>query len=118
MSWSGEVSMMSGESVSTSWVYGSGETLMPGELANVFVQVIPGGTTDDLDIHAHTSKDGTTWTTSPNISFTMECSGEALPVKSFVFSEFLHFRIGVKSAGSTDTHTVTVDCVKDGVSIG
>jgi hypothetical protein len=109
--------MMSGETISDSWVYGSGETLMAGELANIFVQVVPGGTTDDLDIRADTSKDGTTWTTSPNYTCSMECSGEALPVKSFVFYEFLHFRIGVKSTGSTDDHTVTIDCLKDGTTL-
>jgi hypothetical protein len=117
MSWSGEIIHMSGESVSDIWEYGSGETLMPGELANIFIHCIPGGITDDLDVRVDTSKDGTNWTTARNYGYIMECSGEAYPITSFVFSEFLHFKVGVQSSGSTDDHVISIFCVKDGVSI-
>ena len=116
MSWSGEILMMSGETVSDSWEYGSGETLMPGELANIFVTCIRGGVTDDLEVRVDTSKDGTDWTTAPNYSFPIETVDDAVAIASFVFCEFLHFKIGVQSAGSIDDHVVSIVCLKDGVS--
>jgi len=117
MAWADYTTILNASSVDTTEDLTTAVALNPGEQAHLQVKCVRGGTTDDLEIRVYTQVDGTNYDTEALYSFTLETANDATAYISFLVSGVFTFKVGVTSAGATDTHTVSVYCKKDGISI-
>jgi len=69
----------------------------------ITVEYTGSGATDSLDIGVFGSLDTSTWDTIPFFQFSVPASAVNVQT-SFVIKDYSHIRIGIRNAGTTDTH--------------
>ena len=101
---------------------GGGVSLNPGETVHVQLEIDNehGSTvTDACEIRIYTSLDASTedWDEVAWQAFTHKPATIAAEDYSFLISGVYRFRIGIKSAGATNTYTVSGNYRSNGVSV-